>query len=148
MLATMGALELAFLATLGWWDGATFPVIGIVLFVAAFSAYAFAAGHILETQGGVMTIWIVAVLLRLVMLPLAPELSGDIYRFLWDGEVQLSGINPYRFVPNALELSHLHTSSQSLITDLDIHSLTPPFAQVFFLAIAAVGGAIFQAKLL
>jgi len=148
MLAAMGALELAVLATLGWWDGATFPVIGIVLFVAAFSAYAFAAGHVLETQGGLVTIWIVAVLMRLVMLPLAPELSGDIYRFLWDGEVQLAGINPYRFAPNALELSHVHTSSQALISDLNAHSLSPPLAQVFFLAIAAVGGAVFQAKLL
>jgi hypothetical protein len=33
-------VELALLATLGWWDEATFPWMGLVLFGGAFLAYA------------------------------------------------------------------------------------------------------------
>ncbi len=29
----------------------------------------------------------------------APQASGDAYRYVWDGRVQLSGVSPYRYVP-------------------------------------------------
>jgi hypothetical protein len=148
ILLVAGTVELALLATLGWWDGATFPWMGLVLFGGAFLAYAYAAGHILEAEGGHMTIWVFAILMRIALLPLIPELSEDVYRYLWDGEVQLAGINPYRHAPTASELAGIHTAKQALITNPGLHTIFPPFAQIFFAAIAAIGGAIFQAKLL
>src|SRR5262249_54575097 len=48
------------------------------------------------------TIWLVlgvATAMRLLTLTAPPILSSDIYRYVWDGRVQLAGINPYRFVP-------------------------------------------------
>lgn len=46
------------------------------------------------------TVIILAGLMRLFLLPLSPELTDDVYRYLWDGKMQHEGINPYRFAPN------------------------------------------------
>lgn len=43
-----------------------------------------------------------AVIVRLLLLFAVPELSNDFYRFIWDGELMVSGINPYAHVPNEL----------------------------------------------
>ena len=53
----------------------------------------------------------VAVLARLLLLPLAPSLSGDLYRYLWEGRVIVAGGNPYR--------------RPTLIPDLYVHALEP-----------------------
>ena len=39
---------------------------------------------------------VAAVILRLIFLPVVPTLSDDYHRYVWDGRVQLAGINPYR----------------------------------------------------
>jgi hypothetical protein len=110
IIAVAGLVEFALLAGLGWWPGATFPWAGLLIFAAAFTAYAVAATQVLHTQQrGHLYIWGVAILMRLVLLPLTPELSDDIYRYLWDGQVQLAGINPYRYAPAAAELARVTT---------------------------------------
>ncbi|MFK8039464.1 MAG: glycosyltransferase 87 family protein [Crocinitomicaceae bacterium] len=42
------------------------------------------------------------ILSRLILIFFTPELSNDFYRFIWDGELLLQGINPYDFKPNEL----------------------------------------------
>ncbi len=148
VLVLAGVVELALLGTLGWWPGATFPWMGLLIFGGAFAAYAVGASQILKTRGGHLYIWGIAIAMRLVLLPLTPELSDDIYRYLWDGEVQLAGINPYRYAPAAIELSEIRTVYQGLINNPGVPTIYPPLAQLAFLAIALAGGAILQAKLL
>ena len=148
VLAIAGVVELALLAGLGWWPGATFPWMGLFIFGGAFAAYAVGASQVLHTRGGHLYIWGIAIAMRLVLLPLTPELSDDIYRYLWDGQVQLAGINPYRYAPAAIELSEIRTVYRGLINNPDVQTIYPPLAQLAFLAIALAGGAIFQAKLL
>ena len=148
VLAVAGVVEIILLAGLGWWPGASFPWTGLLIFGAAFTAYAVAASQVLHTQRGHLYIWIVAIAMRLVLLPLTPELSDDIYRYLWDGQVQLAGINPYRYAPSATELSEIRVGYHGLINSPDVPTIYPPLAQLAFLAIAMAGGAIFQAKLL
>ena len=143
-----GIAELALLAGLGWWPGQRFPWPGILVFWAAFIIYGFAARRIVESEGGELPIWIFAVLMRLVLVPLAPHLSDDIYRYLWDGHVQLSGINPFRYAPADPALVAIRTPWHALINNPTVPTIYPPFAQMAFLFIALVGGTIFQAKLL
>ncbi|MEJ2086758.1 MAG: hypothetical protein P8Y44_14000, partial [Acidobacteriota bacterium] len=41
----------------------------------------------------------VGLLLRLLVLPIEPSLSNDVYRYLWDGNVVAQGFNPYLLPP-------------------------------------------------
>jgi alpha-1,6-mannosyltransferase len=79
-------------------------------------------------------------LFRVMLLPTPVYLSSDLYRYLWDGRVQLAGINPYRFPPAAPELAALR--------DDDIHpninrptsrTIYPPGAQWIFAFAAGAG---------
>ena len=147
-LVPAGIAEVLLLTAMGWWPGSTFPFMAMLLFGAAFIAYAVAASRMLDSVGGDVVIWVVAIALRLVFLPLTPELSDDVYRYLWDGHVQLSGVNPYLYAPADPALAELHTGWHGQIDNPDVPTIYPPLAQMAFFIIALAGGAIFQAKLL
>jgi alpha-1,6-mannosyltransferase len=86
-------------------------------------------------------ILICAAACRLVCLFSPPFLSTDIFRYVWDGQVQAAGINPYRYIPADAHLAFLR--------DLDIyphinrrtyaHTIYPPGAQMLFLLITRMG---------
>ncbi len=147
-LLPAGLVQLALLATLGWWPGATFPFPALLLFLGAFACYGVAAARVKDAVGGTVVIWTLAIAMRLVMLPLAPELSGEVFRYLWDGHLQVSGVNPYRFTPLSPDLAEFRTVWHALIENPGSYTPYPPFAQVAFFAVALAGGAVFQAKLL
>ena len=42
------------------------------------------------------------ILFRLVFLMALPNMSQDFYRFIWDGEMILQGVNPYIFSPDTI----------------------------------------------
>src|ERR1700742_5196271 len=81
---------------------------------------------------------------RLVCLFSPPFLSSDIFRYVWDGQVQAAGINPFRYIPAD---SHL-----AFLRDLDIyphinrrdyaHTIYPPGAQMLFLLITRIGATV------
>ena len=85
-----------------------------------------------------------ALLFRVLMLWTPVYLSSDPYRYLWDGRVQLAGVNPYRYPPAAPELSalrdpvvHPHINRPTAVT------VYPPGAQwLFALAAAATPGTL------
>ena len=47
-------------------------------------------------------VFLLGVLCRVVFFDHSPELAQDFYRFLWDGQLQQLGINPYLHTPNLL----------------------------------------------
>ncbi len=82
-----------------------------------------------------------AVLLRLTLLPTLPDLSDDLYRYVWDGRVTLSGANPYLFVPESPELAHLQDGFLlERMNSPGYHSVYPPLSQLVFL----MGGALHE----
>ena len=82
-----------------------------------------------------------AVALRLLFLPTVPDLSVDPFRYLWDGLLTASGINPYRYTPSDPELVHLHdTLLFREMNSRDFHSIYPPLSQWVFL----VGGVAWE----
>lgn len=44
-----------------------------------------------------------ALLFRVVLLWSDPIQEDDFYRYLWNGKVVASGLNPYRFAPQIVE---------------------------------------------
>ena len=73
-------------------------------------------------------------LLRLIVLPVEPLLSDDIFRYVWDGRVQAAGVNPYRYVPADPALAGLRDAAIFPRINRADYAVTiyPPVAQVFF----------------
>jgi SAM-dependent methyltransferase len=83
-----------------------------------------------------------ALLLRLTLFPALPDLSDDLYRYVWDGWLSVSGINPFQFVPSDTQLANFQDSELfRSLNSPDYHSIYPPFSQVVFM----VGGAVYRA---
>ncbi len=75
-----------------------------------------------------------AVLFRFAAFPLLPGLSDDGFRYLWDGMLQLDGINPYAFRPS--DLTSQYPELFERLNSADYYSVYPPSSQLVF----ALGG--------
>ncbi len=80
----------------------------------------------------------VAAVLRLLALPLAPSLSDDVYRYLWDGRVAASGANPYLLTPNDESLAGLRDDLWRKTAHRDIATVYPPLALAMFAGASAL----------
>jgi hypothetical protein len=81
-----------------------------------------------------------AVMLRLAVVAQPPFLSSDLFRYVWDGRVQLAGINPYRYIPADPALAGLRDAEIYPHINRAEYARTiyPPAAQMLFAAVAAV----------
>lgn len=76
------------------------------------------------------------------------ELSDDIYRYLFDGSMLISGNNPYTTAPLDTLSTHPALSSlATLVNHGDLPTIYPPAAQFVFAAGAMIGG-VFGMKLI
>ncbi len=91
----------------------------------------------------------VAFLMRLPALFEPPFLSSDLYRYIWDGRVQLAGINPYRYIPADPALLQIrdHRIFDHINRRFYAPTIYPPAAQLMFRLIASVGQTALVAKL-
>ena len=69
---------------------------------------------------------------RLMMIGATPVLSDDIYRYQWDGRVQLAGIDPYRYPPNDPALATLRNEASTHINFPHLRTVYPPLTQQAF----------------
>lgn len=81
-------------------------------FFLSFVLYAYAVWLILQSQQlsttrQIMLIFAFGITFRAVLVFSHPDLSSDMYRYVWDGRVQANGINPYLYPPDAPEVVHL-----------------------------------------
>ncbi len=83
---------------------------------------------------------VVALLLRIIFILALPNLSQDYYRFIWDGRMIWSGLNPYLFTPESFLLSGdlPFDGARELIDGMgglsaSNHSNYPPLNQLCFL---------------
>lgn len=84
---------------------------------------------------------------RLLFLMRPSELSDDIYRYVFDGQVLLSGNNPYQASPQEMVFTHPSLAGLAeLINHADLPTIYPPAAQFVFAAGAFFGG-VFGMKL-
>ena len=80
---------------------------------------------------------LLALLVRVVAIFQFPE-NSDINRYIWEGEIQLAGYNPYLLAPEAEELKHLRNENWQDINFKNIPAIYWPFAQMLFKAGAAI----------
>jgi len=88
-----------------------------------------------------------ALTFRIVMALGPPALSDDVYRYVWDGRVQLHGIHPYRYSPDDPALAQLRDEVWERINHRELETIYPPLSQVWFLALAGVGAGVRGFKL-
>ena len=93
----------------------------------------------------------VATICRLTTLFSDPNLSSDVYRYVWDGIVQQAGINPYRYVPADPALAFLRGASEGNIYPAInratyAHTIYPPFAQMFFWVVTFISPTLTMMK--
>lgn len=89
-------------------------------------------------HGGLFSLLViiaVAVAIRVPFLDCDPLLSDDIYRYLWDGQVQAEGINPYLFAPEDVDLEGLPPDLEKLrskVNHPEVITVYPPLLEECF----------------
>lgn len=81
------------------------------------------------------------------MMFAAPDLSGDVWRYLWDGDVSIDGRNPYALPPSDPSLEPLRSSWHGEINHPEIRTVYPPYAQLLFVISALGGGSLWLWRL-
>ncbi|MBP7273438.1 MAG: hypothetical protein KA974_06330 [Saprospiraceae bacterium] len=79
----------------------------------------------------------VGIISRVLTLPTLPNLSDDYFRFLWDGELLIQGINPYAYIPSQIgEITDLNKqffqATYPHLNSPNYFSVYPPVCQYFF----------------
>ena len=144
-LLVLGVVEVALLASFGWSDRLAMPLPRLLLPAGAFLCYGIAGCAVTRLRtadskkAALVVVWGTGISARLVLLPLAPELSDDIYRYLWDGHVLAHGVNPYVHTPDAHALANLRTPWHALVNHPGVPTIYPPLAQFLFFLVAAAG---------
>ncbi len=128
-------------------DLAARPLLTLLLLISAFAFYARAARR-LEQVATVSTILVVALVLRALLLPLPPTLSDDTLRYVWDGKVVRSGLNPYLSAPDAPELTPLRDEEWQRMPHRQVQTVYPPLALALFSVASTLPRPLLSVKIL
>ncbi len=150
--AAAGFAVLAVALTIGMIHGRTHSDLMFYACAIAQSALSPAAGRLAagaERRSALVILVGAAILLRLYFVAEAPTLSGDVYRYIWDGRVVNAGFNPYAHVPADPALSALRDPAQYGLIDKRDYAVTlyPPVAEAFFALVTRVSSAVWVMKL-
>lgn len=123
-------------------DRTEFSVL-IFCWISLFTCYYF---FIKNTQLSKKTLFILSVLFRLAFLFSIPNLSQDFYRFIWDGRMLFSSLNPYLTSPESFIALHKFPIPEAQALYDGMGSLNashytsyPPINQLCFLIAALFG---------
>jgi len=84
-----------------------------------------------------------SIIFRLIFLVSMPELSDDIYRFIWDGRLWVNGINAYTNTPDFFIAASIPGIDGDLYEQMNsphYYTVYPPFSQFIFWISALWGG--------
>ena len=113
--------------------------------IGAGVAYAVASRG--ELAGERAWFWLAALGLRLVALTAPP--GDDIWRYVWEGRVQVHGFNPYVFAADSPALTHLRDAVVwPRMNHRDVAAVYPPLMEMLFRALAALGAGPLAHKVL
>ncbi|MGZ6254238.1 MAG: hypothetical protein ACXWM1_14355, partial [Candidatus Binataceae bacterium] len=98
---------------------------------------------------GLLVILGLALVMRLLLVGQEPFLSTDLYRYIWDGRVQATGVNPFAYVPADPALAALRDGAIYPHISRADYAVTayPPVAQMFFLAVTRIAETLTMMRL-
>ena len=94
----------------------------------------------LRGRAPVLIILLAALAFRATLWPLPPSLSNDLYRYAWEGRLQVEGYNPYAHAPSSPEVAHLRPPEYPVLPGRDVPAAYGPAAELVFRVAAAFGG--------
>ena len=119
----------------------------LLLFLAGALLSIFAARSLSASRLGFLLLC--AGVFRLTLLFRAPDLSDDVYRYVWDGRVAAAGVSPYAFAPDDPRVAGIFPELRARVAHRDLRTVYPPVAQAAFRAAAAApGGGVLAMKAL
>ncbi len=95
----------------------------------------FGLEHTPESRNSLWMLLAAGIIFRVMLWPLVPTLSNDLYRYRWDGKAQLHGLNPYLAQPDDPSLAPLWNTSdsnESRMPATDMPTIYPPLAEQVF----------------
>ena len=110
-----------------------------------FSGCFFAYGFIFYQRKHVRLGWMIAfgLALRVLTVFIFPNLSDDIYRFFWDGQLWIQGIHPFDFTPtqlyNSAKLPKELLEVYPQLNSQEYYTIYPPVLQFIFFTAASIG---------
>jgi hypothetical protein len=110
----------------------------LLLFLAGALLSIFAARSL--SASGLPFLLLCAAVFRLTLLLRAPDLSDDVYRYVWDGKVAAAGVSPYAFAPDDPPVAEMFPELRARVAHRDLRTVYPPVAQAGFRSAAAVPG--------
>ena len=125
---------LSALAVLG--DPATRPLLTVALLLGATAAMLLLARAASRVALPAAAVLAAALLLRLVLLPLPPTLSSDVWRYLWEGRVAAAGGNPYATAPADPALAPLRDAGWQRVEHREVPAAYPPLAMTAMSVVA------------
>lgn len=118
--------------------------------IALFGGLAFLSYFLIIYKPQVVPLrWLIvlAVGMRILIIPSLPLLSDDIYRFIWDGRLWHLGINPYAHLPTHwLSEGVMGEELFSLLNSPNYYTIYPPVAQGIFYLSTIVNSSDFLAE--
>jgi hypothetical protein len=84
-------------------------------------------------------------LLRATLLWRQPDLSDDLFRYVWDGRVARAGISPYLYAPDDAAVSRIDPPLRARVAHREIRTVYPPAAQAVFRVFGG-GGSVLLLK--
>ena len=121
----------------------------LLCYIAVSIVYLVACGYLSTTREW-SHVWLIlgfGLLFRLILLFSPPSLSDDVYRYAWEGYLQTQGVNPYRFPPEAAELTNLRNEIWGKVNNKDASAIYPPLLQALHAGIYWVFRSIWGYKL-
>ena len=112
-----------------------------LLYTASFIAYIFAIFYVSKNVDSIeqdsnsskkilWTVLVFSLIFRLTLLPATP--SDDVYRYLWEGKLQLNWLNPYSLPPESSTLEGLRDNFFSGINHKHLTTIYPPLTLMVF----------------
>ncbi|KAA3605294.1 MAG: hypothetical protein D8M57_08370 [Candidatus Scalindua sp. AMX11] len=113
-----------------------------LLYTSSFLVYVFSVFYVLknfvtpdteETSSRRLVFWsilVFAFIFRFTLFPMTP--SDDVFRYLWEGRLQLHGINPYLYPPGSPELEYLRDNFFEGINHKHLTTIYPPLTLIVF----------------
>lgn len=104
----------------------------LAYFMLAGSAYILAVIRLDRDRLPLKSLWIFAILFRLLVSLTEPTLSDDVFRYIWDGHLLSQWINPYALPVNSPLLDSYSTPLRELVNHNWMASPYLPSSQLLF----------------